>query len=181
MEHMSRVTRTSLHVPEEVLQVGPLLIDPAWKTTIHNASDAVGTATLSVEFDESLMRFAIVSVLVERSGEGAELTGNALRDMRISEALQVAALHHIWVKGTGRMVTKLNGVNYVDAGEALRLLPEVTGRTTDEDATNATYAYRIAQVSGAPVLKTISEALNTSQSTAKRLVARARELGYIDG
>lgn len=169
-------------MPDEVITWGPFQIDPAWTATIHNASEAVGEATLSVEFDESLRRFAVTSVFVERSGEGAELTGNALRDMRIGDALQSQALHHIWTKGSSRAGSmKMNRVNYVDAANALRLLPEVSGRTNDEDVLNAMIAYGIAQISTAPVLKTIGAALNTSQSTAKRLVARARELGYLDG
>lgn len=185
IKDVSRTIETSLDIPEELLQIGPFLLNPSWQVTIRNESDSIGSAVLSVEFDETLGRFAGTALSVERAGPGTDITGAALRDMRVAEALQSSALHHIWtetIKGAATAFrTTINGQDYLDAATVLKVLPVISGRTTDNDALNATVAYRIAQFSGLPALKTISEALDTSQSTAKRLVARARELGYVDG
>lgn len=184
---MSRIVKIPAEQQDEHLQIyGMFSLDPSWTVTVQTSSEAVGSVTLSVVFDEVLKRFAGSSLTVERAGEGSDITGNVLRDFRMAEVLQMAALEHIFVDSKVSGISsafrlRRNGVDYVAASTVLKKLTPVSGRTTDNDAAKATIAYRIAQLSGMPVLKTISDALETSQSTAKRLVARARELGYLDG
>lgn len=181
---MSRATKIPVKLQAERYERGMLKWNPSFEATVTNTTGTIGRATLTAEYDKSLERYVTASLTVERIGEGGDITGAVLRDMRIAEALQLASLENIWVemsvKGASMKVT-IDGTSHVSASDALASLPSISGRTTDQDAQNATIAYAIAQVSGMPALRTIGEALKTSQSTAKRLVARARELGYIDG
>lgn len=170
----------------EYLHGGNLWWQSEFDATISNASELISKAKFRVTYDEELNRYACTSIAVEPPGKGAELTGATLRDLRLAETIQYAALQVICVEagvvpGTTSMVRIIDGVRCYSASDALRLIPAVSGRTNDDDVRHTVIAYSIAEVSGMPVLKTIGNALATSQSTAKRLVARARELGYFSG
>lgn len=184
---MSRINKIPVKIQKELHQVGNLKWNPTFEAEITDANDAIGWAKLDASYDNSLRRYVCTSMTVERAGEGTDITGATLRDMRIAETIQLAALDNIWVETavisiSGPIIkVVLNGEEHVSAADALKALPIVSGRTTDTDARNATIAYSIAQVSGMPVLRTISKSLETSQSTAQRLVARARTLEYLDG
>lgn len=183
---MERALKIEIANGGDYLKGGNLWWRSEFDATISNASELISKAKFRVTYDDQLRRYACTSIAVEPPGKGAELTGATLRDLRLAETIHFAALLNIYVEasvvpGTASMVTTLDGVRCYSASDVLRLLPHVSGRTTDVDVRHAVLAYSIADVSGMPVLKTISEALNTSQSTAKRLVTRARELEYIDG
>lgn len=181
---MSTTVNVPVSMQGDVCMKGNLKWNRSFEAEISAASDAIGKAKLKAAYDESLGRYVCSAIELERAGEGFDLTGAVLRDVRVAEVMQFASLHNIWVDSVladSSSPIKVDGEPHISAADALTKLRPVAGRTTDADAANATIAFSIAQVAGLPPLKTIGEALKTSQSTAKRLVARARELGYIDG
>lgn len=185
MRGMSRTDKITYGPQDEVYEGGYIKWNPSFEIEISNPANAIGRAKLDVVYDHTLHRYACTAIAVEHSGEGSDITGTALRDMRIAETVQSAALQNIWVEASAinvstSLIVMINGEAHVSAADALRKLPKAPARSTDTDARNAAIAHAIADVSGRPVLKTISEALDKSQSTAQRLIKRARDLGYLD-
>lgn len=181
---MSRVVKVPIVHDEQLLEGGNLKWREGFEVEITNASDAIGWVRLVAEYDRELGRYVCASIEVKRAGAGTELTGSALRDIRVAETIQLAALDNIWVDSIvsgSSLSLKINGETHTPAADVLEGLPKVSGRTTDNDVSSAVLAYAIAEVSGLPVLRTVGKALGTSQSTAKRLVARAKELGLVGG
>ena len=182
---MPAVTKISSTVHDGLFEAGNLKWNPSFEAEILKPIDAVDSMKVLASYDEDLQRFVCTSLTVASRGRGKEVTGALLRDLKVAELVQAAALENIWVDsvlvGQPQFPVHINGEMHRSAAEALNSLPKVSGRFNDTDAVNATIAYAIAKVSGMPVLKTISKALGVSQSTSQRLIARAKELGYIDG
>lgn len=177
--------QTTISPKPELWAVRPsIYVVPSWEATVLGSSDAFGDITISVVYDEVLGRFAVESVTVKRSGDGTEVTGTMLRDIRIQERVQHSALQQMWIPHTGTLRgarLTVDGQRLYTAATVLKSIAPMVGRATKSDAQNAVYIYDIAEVAYLPPLKTIADTLKVSQSTATRLMARARDLGLTDG
>lgn len=181
---MPVITTTHASAPELIAVRSSIFVEPEWEAEVSAAGGEVdfGNIRIAVVYDETLRRFAVDAVTVQRIGEGSEVTGAMLRDIRVQERVQKSALMRMWIPFSGRLSTVVlqhNGQRLYPASAVLETFPEISGRATDADAINAASIYDIATVAYMPVLQTIGRVLNTSQSTAKRLIARAREMGAL--
>lgn len=61
----------------------------------------------------------------------------------------------------------------------MRRIATVDGRAQPEHVSIAARIYRIATIVGLPPLRTVAEKLGISQSTATRLISKAREAGQV--
>lgn len=167
-----------------LVQVGGVYIEPEWETEESAFGDDLDFANISISvvFDETLGRFAVEAVVVERVGDGSEITGAILRDIRVQDRMQKNALTHIWVEHPVRFASLAlthEGKRLFPAFAVLESFDPIVGRTTDVHAAAAARIHEIATIAYMPALQTIGRSLATSQSTAKRLVARARDLGLL--
>lgn len=156
----------------EMIRIGDLIsVEPSWEIHMQDATSAGGNATISVRYDERLRRFAIDAVHIERAGSGEDVTGAMLREIRFQEAVQRGAPMRIWL-------TKLGG-GWIGSEAVLRTMRPIEGRATDADLPNIALVYAIATISYLPALKETASVFGVSQSTATRLVQRAREAGEL--
>lgn len=145
----------------------------SWTGIVHDEPGVPGPIRVRVEFDTQLVRSAAVAVTVERGGEGDEVTSLTLREVRVQSVVQATGLLVSTVSdGTGDPVA---GATYV------RRMRERTDRTLEENVVDAAMTYRLAVTVNLPPLKTVADCLGVSQSTATRLMNRARMEGLAPG
>ena len=145
-----------------------------WHARVSGEQDVPGMITVRVEWDAALGRTAVAFAALERDGEGVDITSQALREVRT---------HWIMTKSALDVVTV--DVETKEGGEGERIpAREFLGRelaTHERDASHALYdaiaVYRVATALSYPPLKLVSDTLRISQSTATRLMSRARDSG----
>lgn len=165
-----RVTRNFLDVERIALPSG-VYVERSARVEVDDHPEAGYTLSMEMEFDENLHRLVSRSVQV-LSPAGLEVTGTTLRAVRVQDLLQQAGL---------LVLTKLSEGDHgteIKAGDILRGYAADAELHRKSPAAVATI-YEVATVLNYPPLKTISELLLVSQSTATRLVAKARELGLL--
>lgn len=148
-------------------------IPSSWTAIVYDEPDIPGSIRVRVEFDERLGRSAAVAVTVERGGEGEEVTSLTLREVKVQSVLQWSGLRVSTVSVTGGQP--------VSGGTYLRLMQDVTERTAGESIYDAATIYRLAVAVNLPPLKSVAGSLGVSQSTATRLMNRARMDGLAPG
>jgi hypothetical protein len=128
--------------------------------------------TLLIEYDNRLGRFVAAAVMVNRRREAVplEVTGAALRDLRVLELLQAGA-DYLTFSDWG-VVDK--GQEMPRATKEFREIHAHSGRATSETIELAAFIYRAATVLNLPPLKEVADILEVSQSTATRFITRAR-------
>lgn len=141
----------------------------AWHARVSGEQDVPGMITVRVEWDAALGRTAVAFAALERDGEGVDITSQALREVRT---------HWIMTKSALDVVT-------IDAGEGRSLGAQEflsqqlgrSGRDHAESMQDAVAIYRVATALSYPPLKLVSDTLQVSQSTATRIMSRARDDG----
>jgi hypothetical protein len=131
--------------------------------------ESVGKISMKVVYDEDMKRLVADSVQVTRTGRAAEVTGVKMRSVRVEEYLRTAGMHMAQIRSD-------NG-EWKRAAEYLSDLENTT--PSDVDVT-AARIYVLARIISGHPLKTVGRYLNVSQSTATRIVARARARGLVD-
>lgn len=149
------------HSQESVEVDDEIRVYPRWKLVDTTADYDI---TADIVYDEAGRRFLAERVTVE-SKSGAGVTGATLREIKMLDAIQSAALSHV-------IVRKPDGSSFEDARDALKRVEPIEGRSTDAHAEIADRIYRIASLVGYPPLRSVADLLHVSQSTATRLVNR---------
>lgn len=143
------------------------------RATFEFSETGVGEISIEVIYDSFLERLAVESVTVTAS-PGEEVTGAGLRSVRVQDCLRQAGLEMALVQtesGEWQEADRL-----LEIGRYARAAAEPDGREV-----LAARLYTVARLVNAPPLKETAQHLGVSQSTATRLVARARKLGLLDG
>ncbi|WP_127476356.1 hypothetical protein [Microbacterium sulfonylureivorans] len=148
-------------------------IPAAWTAILEGEPDVPGTIRVDITFDRQLGRSAAALVSVGRKAEGDEVTSLTLREVRVQWAVQA----------TGLMVSTVStDTDHSESGAAyLKRMRDRAERTTDEMIADAATIYRLAAAVSMPPLKTVADNLHVSQSTATRLMNRARVGGLAEG
>lgn len=154
-----------------VPHLGNLLNVPrSWDAIVTEEPGITGTIRVTVEYDAGLRRTVAAAVAVERRGSGDEITSLTLREVRVQAAVQRSGLSAVSV---------LVDNESVSAAEFLRRVRDHKPASPIETVRNAAAVYQIATVINLPPLKTVAETLRVSQSTATRIVNRARTSGML--
>ena len=154
---------------ERVVLGNGVSVPRSWTVIVREEPGVPGGIRLRVEYDEALGRSAAVAVTVERAAGGDEVTSLTLREVRVQSALQLSGLYVSAV--IDRSGETVSGAEFV------RKMRERTARTSMESVADAAVTYRLATAVNLPPLKTVAECLGVSQSTATRLMNRARVEG----
>lgn len=161
-------------VSEERVDVGNgVSVPAAWTAVLEGEPDVPGTIRVDITFDRRLGRSAAALVSVGRKAEGDEVTSLTLREVRVQWAVQA----------TGLMVSTVStSTDLTESGAAyLKRMRDQTERAPEETVTDAATIYRLAAAVSMPPLKTVADNLSVSQSTATRLMNRARVDGLAEG
>lgn len=159
--------------PERINVGNGVSVPRQWTGILRGEPGVPGAIRVQVVFDPKLGRSAADLVTVGRGGEGDEVTSLTLREVRVQAVVQA----------TGLMVsTVANGSDPALSGASyLERMRKRTGRTAEQNVTDAATTYRLAAAVNLPPLKAVADALGVSQSTATRLMNRARMDGLAAG
>lgn len=146
----------------------------SWRARVSGEQDVPGTITVRVEWDEVLRRTAVAFAALEREAEGVDITSQVLREVRTHWIMTRSALDVVTVD-----------VGSEDGGERDRIpvrefLSRVRAQEEREPLESlhaAISVYRVATAISYPPLKLVADTLQISQSTATRLMSRARDSG----
>lgn len=133
-----------------------------------------GTITVRVEWDAALGRTAVVFAALEREGEGVDITSQVLREVRTHWIMTRSALEVVTVDVSGEGI---GDRSRIPVREYLSRMQAQEEREPLESLHAAIAVYRVATAISYPPLKLISDTLKISQSTATRLMTRARDAG----
>lgn len=146
----------------------------SWSARVSGEQDVPGTITLRVEWDDTLGRTAVVFAALEREAEGVDITSQVLREVRT---------HWIMTRSALDVVTVDVGAEDGDKPDRIpvrEFLSRLRGREEREPLESlyaAISVYRVATALSYPPLKLVADTLQVSQSTATRLMSRARDSG----
>lgn len=164
----------NLDISDERVDVGNGVSVPASWTIVLNGEPGVpGEIRIRAVWDERLRRTVAAQVSVEREGSGDEVTSITLREVRVQAALQVAGLKVSTVSEPGH--ADVSGGGYI-----LRMR-ERTVRDLRTSVLDASRTYLLAAAINLPPLRAVADSLAVSQSTATRLMSRARVEGLAPG
>ena len=162
-------------ISDERIDLGSRVTLPrAWHARVSGEQDVPGTITVRVEWDDALGRTAVAFAALEREAEGVDITSQVLREVRTHWIMTRSALDVVTVD-----------VDAPDGGERDRIpvrefLSRVRAQEEREpmESLHAAIAvYRVATAISYPPLKLVADTLQISQSTATRLMSRARDSG----
>ncbi|WP_458042308.1 MULTISPECIES: hypothetical protein [Bacteria] len=162
-------------ISDERIDLGSRVTLPkSWHARVSGEQDVPGTITVRVEWDAALGRTAVASAALEREGEGVDITSQMLREVRTH-----------WIMTTSAFQVVTVGVDGMDDGDGDRIrawefLSRVQAyeeREPTESLHAAIAVYRVATALSYPPLKLVADTLKISQSTATRLMSRARDEG----
>lgn len=141
----------------------------SWHVRVTGEQGVPGVITVRAEWDEALGRSAVAFAGLERTQGGIDITSQILREVRTHWIMARSALDVVAVEvEEGRTV---------GAREFLGDLLARKDRMTTDAVDDAVAIYRVATALSFPPLKLVADTLKISQSTATRLMSRARELG----
>lgn len=146
----------------------------SWRARVSGEQDVPGTITVRVEWDNALGRTAVVFAALEREAEGVDITSQVLREVRTHWIMTRSALDVVTVDITTEDGDKLDGIPVRDFLSRVRARGE---REPLETLHAAISVYRVATAISYPPLKLVADTLQISQSTATRLMSRARDSG----
>jgi hypothetical protein len=162
-------------ISDERIDLGSGVTLPrAWHARVSGEQDVPGTIAVRIEWDAALGRTAVAFAALERDGEGVDITSQTLREVRTH-----------WIMSTSALDVVTIDVDTMSGGEEERIpAREFLGRELANDQRDASDAlhdaiavYRVATALSYPPLKLVSDTLRISQSTATRLMNRARDSG----
>lgn len=133
-----------------------------------------GTITVRVEWDDALGRTAVAFAALEREEEGVDITSQVLREVRTHWIMTRSALEVVTVDVGADDGTNTNRIPVRDFLTRVRAHEE---REPLESLHAAISVYRVATALSYPPLKLVADTLQISQSTATRLMSRARDSG----
>jgi hypothetical protein len=164
----------NVDVSDQRVDVGNGVSVPAtWTVVIEGESGVPGAIQVHVAYDPTLGRTVADEVRVLRAGNGDEVTSLTLREVRVQYALQVSGLEVSTVSEYGHPPAA--------GAEYLRRMQERTDRDLTASVVDASTTYRLAVAINLPPLKAVADCLGVSQSTATRLMNRARMEGLAPG
>ncbi|MEU2203112.1 hypothetical protein AB0P19_04120 [Microbacterium oleivorans] len=141
----------------------------SWCARVTDEDDVPGAITVRAEWDSALGRSAVVFVSLERGSGGIDITSQNLREIRT---------HWILTRSAMEVVTVDEGTDTpIPVHQFLAHQRGRTGRTPEAALIDAVAIYRVAGAISFPPLKLVADTLHTSQSTATRLMDRARTDG----
>ena len=141
----------------------------SWHARVSGEQDVPGTITVRVEWDAALGRSAVAFAALEREGGGVDITSQVLREVRTHWIMTNSALDVVTVD-VGE--TQPIGARAFLARQLAR-----EGREPTDSVLDAIAIYRVATALSYPPLKLVSDTLKISQSTATRIMSRARDIG----
>ena len=164
----------NVDVSDERVAVGNGVSVPAsWTIVLRGEQGVPGAVRVHAVFDSRLKRTVAAEVRVLREGEGDEVTSLTLREVRVQYALQASGLQMSTVAEPGHPVA--SGAEY------LRRMRERQDRDLTASVYDASRTYQLATAINLPPLKAVADCLGVSQSTATRLMNRARFEGLAPG
>ncbi|MDQ7880320.1 hypothetical protein Q9R08_20195 [Microbacterium sp. QXD-8] len=146
----------------------------SWRARVSGEQDVPGTITVRVEWDDTLGRTAVVFAALEREAEGVDITSQALREVRTHWIMTRSALDVVTVDVGTENGDKRDRIPVRDFLSRVRAREE---REPLESLHAAISVYRVATAISYPPLKLVADTLQISQSTATRLMSRARDSG----
>lgn len=164
----------NVDVSDERVAVGNGVSVPAsWSVVLKNEPDVPGEIRVSAAYDAALGRIVATGVSVTRSGPGDEVTSLTLREVRVQTALQVSGLKVSAVEEPDHAICS--------GGDYIRRMRNREGRDLTASVVDASTTYRLAAAINLPPLRAVADCLGVSQSTATRLMNRARLAGLAPG
>lgn len=162
-------------ISDERIDLGSGVTLPAsWHARVSGEQDVPGTITVRVEWDAALGRSAVAFAALERDAEGVDITSQVLREVRTHWIMAKSALEVVTVDVDG---TEEGARDRIPAGEFLSRVQAQEDRDRSDSLGDAVGVYRVATALSYPPLKLVADTLNVSQSTATRLMSRARDTG----
>jgi hypothetical protein len=162
-------------ISDERINLGSRVTLPkSWHARVSGEQGVPGTITLRVEWDAALGRTAVVFAGLEREGVGVDITSQVLREVRTHWIMTRSALEVVTVDVRGNAEGEFDRV---PVQEFLSRVMAEEGREQLEQLYAAIAVYRVATAISYPPLKLVSDTLQISQSTATRLMTRARDAG----
>lgn len=151
-----------------------VMLPRSWSARVSGEQDVPGTITVRVEWDDTLGRTAVVFAALEREAEGVDITSQVLREVRTHWIMTRSALDVVTVDvGTEDGAN----TNRIPVRDFLTRLRADEKREPLESLYAAISVYRVATALSYPPLKLVADTLQISQSTATRLMSRARDSG----
>lgn len=144
-----------------------------WSVVVSDEPGVPGAIRIDVVHDARLNRAVAAEVRVLRQGDGDEVTSLTLREVRVQHALQMSGLLVSTVSEPGLPV--VSGAGYIQR------MQKREGRDLAASVIDATRTYVLAAAINLPPLKAVADGLGVSQSTATRLMNRARVEGLAPG
>lgn len=162
-------------ISDERVDLGSRVTLPkSWHARVSGEQGVPGTITVRVEWDAALGRTAVVFAGLEREGEGVDITSQVLREVRTHWIMTMSALRVVTVDVRGKGEGEFDRI---PVQEFLSRVMAEEGREQLEQLYAAIAVYRVATAISYPPLKLVSDTLQISQSTATRLMTRARDAG----
>jgi len=158
---------------ERVTVGGGVSLPAAWTVVVRGEPGVPGDILVRAAYDRSLGRVVATEVSVARGGAGDEVTSLTLREVRVQVALQVSGLNLSTVSEPGQ--TTCSGGDYI------RRMQSRQDRDLTASVVDASRTYALAGAINLPPLKAVADSLGISQSTATRLMNRARLEGLAPG
>lgn len=160
---------------DERIELGSGVTLPrSWHARVSGEQDVPGTITVRVEWDGTLGRTAVVFAALEREAAGVDITSQVLREVRTHWIMTRSALDVVTVDVDaqgGSQRTRIPVREYLSRVRAQE------GRDPVDSLHAAIAVYRVATAISYPPLKLVADSLQISQSTATRLMSRARDSG----
>jgi CO dehydrogenase/acetyl-CoA synthase gamma subunit (corrinoid Fe-S protein) len=122
---------------------------------------------LSVEYNKIVDRYIVTKVSVETTNRLHEVAGSTLREIRVQEIVQEAAMYMVWSSWDPDTMQL--------AKDVMAEFKPLTGRTNSLDLERVAFVYRATRIMNMPPLKEVARVFQVSHSTATRLAARIRE------
>ena len=144
-----------------------------WSVVVSDEPGVPGAIHIDVVHDTRLNRAVAAEVRVLRQGDGDEVTSLTLREVRVQHALQVSGLLVSTVSEPGHAV--VSGAGYIQR------MQKREDRDLATSVIDASRTYVLATAINLPPLKAVADGLGVSQSTATRLMNRARVEGLAPG
>lgn len=144
-----------------------------WSVVISDEPGVPGAIRIDAVYDSRLNRAVAEEVRVLRQGDGDEVTSLTLREVRVQHALQMSGLLVSTVCEPGQTV--VSGAGYIQR------MQKHEGRDLAASVVDASRIYILAAAINLPPLKAVADGLGVSQSTATRLMNRARVEGLAPG
>ena len=162
-------------ISDERIDLGSRVTLPkSWHARVSGEQDVPGTITVRVEWDAALGRTAVVFAGLERESEGVDITSQVLREVRTHWIMTTSALDVVMVDVGGN--DDSDGER-IPVREFLSRMRAAGKREPSEALHDSIAIYRAATAISYPPLKLVADTLKISQSTATRLMTRARDAG----